>query len=195
MRRFGARVEARGSGVWRTEPTGYTACDLAIEPDASAATYVWAAEVLTGGRIDLGLASDGFTQPDAAAHALIARVPTLAVLAAFNREPVRFTGVANLRVKECDRLRALATELNRLSPGLAREDGDELVVGGGRPLSAPSAPVRLRTYADHRMAMSLSLLGLRLPYLEVEDPACVAKTFPSYWDMLRGLGVSLEEAD
>ena len=121
-------------------------------------------------------------------------VPTLAALAVFNVGPVRFTGVANLRVKECDRLRALATELSRLGSGLAREDGDELVVEGDPALPPPAAPVRLQTYGDHRMAMSLSLLGLRLPGVVIEDPGCVAKTFPAYWDMLRGVGVSLEPA-
>jgi 3-phosphoshikimate 1-carboxyvinyltransferase len=207
MAAFGARAEPVGEGAWRVEPTGYRAADLAIEPDASAATYLWAAERLTGGRIELGLEPARFSQPDAAAHALIARsphlpavidgsqmqdaVPTLAAVAAFNATPVRFTGVANLRVKECDRLRALATELDRFSPGLAREEGDELVVGGARALRPAATPVRLQTYADHRMAMSLALLGLRAEGVVIEDPGCVAKTFPSYWDTLASLGVRL----
>ena len=207
MRRFGAEVEAIGEGAWRVQPTGYAPCDLDVEPDASAATYAWAAERLTGGAIDLGRHAADFSQPDAAAHALIAAlprmpaeidgsqmqdaVPTLAVLAAFNASPVRFTGIANLRVKECDRLHALAVELNRLRPGLAREEGDELVVLGDPALPSPPAPVRLATYADHRMAMSLALLGLRLEGVAIDDPGCVAKTFPGYWDMLRGLGVEL----
>ena len=209
MRAFGAEVEALGDAAWRVQPTGYTACGLAIEPDASAATYVWAAEALTAGRIDLGLAPDRFSQPDAAAHALIAAfphmpavidgaqmqdaVPTLAVLAAFNATPVRFTGIANLRVKECDRLHALAVELARVRPGLAAEDGDELLVRSDCALPAPAAPLRLHTYADHRMAMSLALLGLRLENVEIDDPGCVAKTFPGYWNMLRGLGVELSK--
>ena len=208
MRRFGARAEPSGSGGWRVQPTGYQACDFAVEPDASAAAYAWAAEALTAGRIDLGLPPDRFSQPDAAAHRLIAAfphmpavidgsqmqdaVPTLAVLAAFSAGPVRFTGVANLRVKECDRLHALATELDRLHSGLAHEEGDELVVHGDPALPPPAGPVRLQTYADHRMAMSLALLGLRLDGVEIQDPACVSKTFPGYWDMLAGLGVALE---
>ncbi len=208
MRRFGAEAQAIGHGRWRVSPTGYAPCDLAIEPDASAATYVWAAERLTGGDIDVGLRSDQFSQPDARAHTLIAAfphmpavidgaqmqdaVPTLAALAAFNATPVRFTGVANLRVKECDRLSALATELHRVCPGLAREEGDELVVRGSPALPSPAALTRLQTYADHRMAMSLALLGLRLENVAIEDPGCVAKTFPGYWDMLAALGVGLE---
>ncbi len=55
MRAFGAKVEKTSAVTWRVEPTGYTAADFVIEPDASAATYLWAAEVLTGGSIDLGV--------------------------------------------------------------------------------------------------------------------------------------------
>jgi 3-phosphoshikimate 1-carboxyvinyltransferase len=68
MRAFGARVSEPPSGGWRIAPTGYTATDYLIEPDASAATYLWAAEVLTGGAIDLGVPASAFTQPDAKAH-------------------------------------------------------------------------------------------------------------------------------
>lgn len=213
MRRFGAKADtafSAGTESWRVLPTGYSACDLAIEPDASAATYIWAAERLTGGQIDIGLAPARFSQPDAAAHEAITAfprmpavidgaqmqdaVPTLAVLAAFNAKPVRFTGVANLRVKECDRVHALATELGRLQPGLAREDGDDLLIAGSLTLPSPLSGLRLRTYGDHRMAMSLALLGLRLDKVLIEDPDCVAKTYPGYWDMLTRLGVRLEPA-
>ncbi|WP_174299427.1 3-phosphoshikimate 1-carboxyvinyltransferase [Caulobacter sp. S45] len=208
MERFGATAEATGPGAWRVQPTGYRPCDLAIEPDASAATYMWAAERLTGGRIDVGLPSQDFTQPDASAYALIAAfphmpamidgsqmqdaVPTLVVLAAFNATPVRFTGLANLRVKECDRLSALSIELQSLRAGLAREEGDALVVLGAPDLPPPTGLIRLRTYKDHRMAMSLALFGLRLENVAIEDPGCVAKTFPGYWDTLASLGVELD---
>jgi 3-phosphoshikimate 1-carboxyvinyltransferase len=207
MGRFGARWRVLDGGAWSVEPTGYRACDLAIEPDASAATYLWAAEALTGGRIDLGLAPDAFTQPDAKAHGLISMfphmpslidgaqmqdaVPTLAVLAAFNATPVRFTGIANLRVKECDRTAALAAELTRVRPGLALEEGDDLMIFGDPALPSPPSPVRLSTYEDHRMAMSLALLGLRLDGILIDDPNCVAKTYPAYWDALASLGVDL----
>jgi len=207
MSRFGARSRSLEGGAWVVEPTGYRACDLAIEPDASAATYLWACEALTGGRLDLGLSPESFTQPDAKAHALIATfphmparidgsqmqdaVPTLAVLAAFNTMPVRFTGIANLRVKECDRIAALAAELTRIRPGLAIEEADDLVVRGDPALPSPPTPVRLNTYDDHRMAMSLALLGLRLDGIVIDDPGCVAKTYPAYWDALASLGVEL----
>src|SRR5262249_42175763 len=143
MRRFGAHVEQIGTATWVVQPGGYRATDLEIEPDASAATYLWAAEALTGGAIDMGIPPGRFTQPDARAYDLIRQfphmpaqidgsqmqdaVPTLAALAAFNAAPVRFVGLANLRVKESDRVAALATELSRLSPGLAVEDADALM--------------------------------------------------------------------
>jgi 3-phosphoshikimate 1-carboxyvinyltransferase len=208
MRAFGAVVSQIDATTWRVEPTRYAATDFVIEPDASAATYLWAAEVLTGGKIDLGVPMDRFTQPDAAAAAMISlfphmpatidgsqmqdAVPTLAVLAAFNDTPVRFTGIANLRVKECDRIDALATELNRIQAGLAREDGDDLVVNADPGLmhaAKRNARTRIETYDDHRIAMSFALAGLRIGGITILDPDCVGKTYPGYWDALRGLGV------
>lgn len=206
MKAFGAEVERLDARSWRVMPTGYRAVDYLIEPDASAATYLWAAEVLTGGAIDLGMPAEAFSQPDAGSHRLIAAfpdmpavidgsqmqdaVPTLAVLAAFNRTPVRFTGIANLRVKECDRIRALSTGLNAIRPGLAREEGDDLVVAAD-PSLAGAYPARIDTFADHRIAMSFALAGLRLSGITILDPDCAAKTFPGYWDTLASLGVVL----
>lgn len=210
MAAFGAKVAETGLGIWTVQPTGYEARDFLIEPDASAATYLWAAEALTGGAIDLGVAASDFTQPDAAAYALIARfpdmpavidgsqmqdaVPTLAVLAAFNNHPVRFTGIANLRVKECDRIRALSTELSRIRPGLAHEEGDDLIVAADPTLTGQTCATRIETYADHRIAMSFALAGLRLHGITILDPACVGKTYPGYWDALTDLGVRLGAA-
>ena len=205
MTAFGAKVERLDAIRWRVEPTGYKATDYLIEPDASAATYLWAAEVLTGGTIDVGVPARDFSQPDAMSHELIAAfprmpseidgsqmqdaVPTLAVLAAFNEAPVRFTGIENLRVKECDRIRALSLGLNAIRPGLATEEGDELVIASDPALSG-STPAHIDTFADHRIAMSFALAGLRLSDITILDPDCVAKTFPAYWDTLASLGVS-----
>ncbi len=207
MRAFGASVEARDDGSWLVQPTGYKATDFHIEPDASAATYLWGIEALTGGKIDLGVAADAFTQPDAAAQALIASypnmpaiidgsqmqdaVPTMAVVAAFNNHPVRFVGIANLRVKETDRIRAVANELNRIRPGLAVEEDDDLVVHSDPSLAGQTLPARIETYHDHRIAMSFALAGLLVQGVTILDPACTGKTYPDYWEMLAGLGVEL----
>lgn len=203
MRAFGAEAAQVSPSHWRVAPTGYTAADLHIEPDASAATYLWAAEALTGGHIDLGAAQ--FTQPDAQAKHLIAAfphmpsiidgsqmqdaVPTLAVLAAFNATPVRFVGIANLRVKECDRIRALSLGLNAIRQGLAREEGDDLVVNADPSLAGQTRAAEIDTFADHRIAMSFALAGLKIHAIAIRDPDCVAKTYPGYWAALGSLGV------
>jgi 3-phosphoshikimate 1-carboxyvinyltransferase len=209
MAAFGAEVEHVDDATWTVDPTGYRAADFVIEPDASAATYLWAAEVLTGGAIDLGVANNAFTQPDAKAFDVISTfphlpgeidgsqmqdaVPTLAVLAAFNETPVRFTGIANLRVKECDRVRALSLGLNAIRDGLATEEGDDLIVASDPSLAGQTLPAAINTFADHRIAMCFALAGLKIGGITILDPDCVAKTFPNYWDVLASLG--LEYAD
>ncbi|RMP66908.1 hypothetical protein ALQ18_04193 [Pseudomonas marginalis pv. marginalis] len=207
MRAFGAQVEVVDDTTWRVAPTGYTAHDYLIEPDASAATYLWAAEVLTGGRIDIGVAAQDFTQPDAKAQAVIAQfpqmqatvvgsqmqdaIPTLAVLAAFNNTPVRFTELANLRVKECDRVQALHDGLNQIRPGLARIEGDDLLVASDPALAGTACTALIDTHADHRIAMCFALAGLKVSGIRIQDPDCVAKTYPDYWKALGSLGVAL----
>lgn len=211
MRAFGAKVEQPTPVSWRIEPTGYTATDFHIEPDASAATYLWGAEVLTKGQIDIGTPSDAFTQPDAKAYDVIAQfphmpavidgsqmqdaIPTIAVLAAFNETPVRFVGIENLRVKECDRIRAVSTGLNNIREGLAKEEGDDLLVFSDPSLAGQSLPADIDTFADHRIAMSFALAGLKIRDITILDPACVGKTYPGYWDALASLGVDLVRND
>jgi 3-phosphoshikimate 1-carboxyvinyltransferase len=166
MRAFGATVTEEGESKWRVEPGGYHAVDYLIEPDASAATYLWAAEVLTGGSIDIGDEGLKFSQPDALAREVIRQfpnmpaeidgsqmqdaVPTLAVLAAFNNQPVRFVNIENLRVKECDRTQALADGLNAIRAGLAEMHGDDLLVQADPALRGGHYPCLIDTHADHR---------------------------------------------
>lgn len=209
MEAFGAKVERVSNAVWRVHPTGYKATDFHIEPDASAATYLWGAELLTGGRIDIGTAADAFTQPDAKAHAVMAQfpnlpaeidgsqmqdaIPTIAVLAAYNNTPVRFVGIANLRVKECDRIRALSLGLNQIRDGLAHEEGDDLIVHADPALSGQTVKASIDTFHDHRIAMSFALAGLKTGGIGIQNPACVGKTYPGYWKALGSLGVHYNE--
>ena len=117
-------------------------------------------------------------------------VPTLAVLAAFDPAPVRFVGIANLRVKECDRITAMATGLSGLCPGLAVENGDDLL---GTPGGQDSfRPAWIETYSDHRIAMSLAFAELHVPGVTILDPDCVNKTYPDYWRDTASLGVAME---
>jgi 3-phosphoshikimate 1-carboxyvinyltransferase len=95
--------------------------------------------------------------------------------------PTRVRGVGFIRGHETDRVAAVVRELRRCGIE-ADEEPDGFAVRPGTP-----RPARIATYDDHRMAMSFALLGLRLPGIEIEDPGCVAKTFPDFWDVLEGL--------
>jgi 3-phosphoshikimate 1-carboxyvinyltransferase len=106
--------------------------------------------------------------------------PTLMMIAPFLRKPTRITGLATLRVKECDRIAAPTRELRKLGVGV--EEGPDFMVI--EPLASPNARrkvVEIETYHDHRIAMSFGVLGSRLPGLRILDPGCVAKTYPNYW--------------
>lgn len=207
MEAFGANIYQDNDKSFHVENTGYNASDFEIEPDASAATYFWAAEKLTGGLIDLGYAPSRFSQPDAAAYELMQffpsfpacidgsqiqdAVPTLAVLSAFGASTVRFTGISNLRVKECDRIEAIYKGLNCIKAGLAAVEGDDLIVYGDKELPRHPRPCTIDSMSDHRIAMSFALAGLKCYGIKISEPDCVDKTFPDYWSELSKLGVSL----
>ena len=84
--------------------------------------------------------------------------------------------MAHLRHKESDRLLAVATELNKMGIA-ARETADGLIIPGGTPHGAA-----IDTYQDHRLAMSFAVAGLKVPGVVINDPGCVAKSFPDFWD-------------
>jgi 3-phosphoshikimate 1-carboxyvinyltransferase len=190
MRAFGADVVQKGPLSWEIANTGYVARPYWVEPDASAATYIWGINALLGADIDIGIAPRDMMQPDAKAYDFISQfpnlpavidgsqmqdaIPTIAVLAAFNNHPVRFVGIANLRVKECDRINAVATELNRIQPGLAEEIGDDLLVTPDRSLIGRTVSADIETYHDHRIAMAFALAALVTDGVRILDPGCTA---------------------
>ncbi len=109
-------------------------------------------------------------------------VPTLAVVAAFAEGKTIIRNVAHLRIKETDRLAAVATELKRLGARVEElEDG--LIIYGGASLR----PATIETYDDHRIAMAFSLVGLKVAGVQIKDPGCVAKSFPNYWEVFESL--------
>ena len=71
-------------------------------------------------------------------------------------------------------------------------EGDDLIVHADPALAGQSHPCLIDSYADHRIAMCFALAALKIDDVRIEDPYCVSKTFPEYWDVLRGLGVSVE---
>jgi 3-phosphoshikimate 1-carboxyvinyltransferase len=107
--------------------------------------------------------------------------PTLMMIAPFLKAATRITGLATLRVKECDRIAAPTRELRKLAVEV-EEGPDYMVIQPlGEAAKARRAVVDIETYHDHRMAMSFGVLGSRLPGLRILDPGCVAKTYPNYW--------------
>src|SRR5206468_4172663 len=103
-------------------------------------------------------------------------VMTLAAVACFAEGPTTIRNVAHIRHKETDRLAALATELRRIGANVD-EFADGLTITPG-----PMRGAVVDTYNDHRMAMSLALVGLKIPGIVIDNPACVAKTYPGFFD-------------
>ena len=115
---------------------------------------------------------------------------TAAVLALFAKGPSRLRNIASWRVKETDRIAAMATELRKF--GAAVEEGpDSLAITPPAGFLAPRAPglapVAVDTYDDHRMAMCFSLASFGPRRVRINDPGCVSKTFPAYFDEFRRL--------
>jgi 3-phosphoshikimate 1-carboxyvinyltransferase len=108
-------------------------------------------------------------------------VPTLAIVAAFAEGRTHISNIASLRVKECDRIAAVTTELRKL--GIEVEEfPDAMTITGGTPHGAV-----IDTYDDHRIAMTFAIAGLRTPGVVIRDPGCVAKSFPTFWQTLDSL--------
>ncbi len=213
MRSFGAQVEEPQPGRFCTRATGYQACTYPVEPDASAASYFFGAAAITGGQVTVeGLTQNSLQgdvafcqclrqmgcqveyQPDRitvsgqAQHGvdldmnpISDTVPTLAAVALVAHGPTHIRGVAHMRHKETDRIAALATELRKLG-ATVEEQPDGLVIH-----PAPLHGAEIETYNDHRMAMSLALVGLVVPGVVIRNPACTGKTYPRFFDDLARL--------
>ena len=106
---------------------------------------------------------------------------TLAVAALFAEGPTRLNNIASWRVKETDRIAAMAKELKKVG-ALVEEGADYIVVQAPSSVSDWKSPAEgIDTYDDHRMAMCFSLAAFGPNALKINDPNCVAKTFPSYF--------------
>ena len=108
-------------------------------------------------------------------------VQTLAVIALFAEGETVIEGIGNLRIKETDRISALANELTRLGAGV--EAGEDFLII--RPGDYKGAEVE--TYDDHRMAMSFAVAGLKIPGVRIKDPKCVEKSFPDFFQRFANL--------
>jgi len=194
-------------GYWIDAPTKYQSANYAIEPDASAASYFFAAAAITGGKVRvLGLGRDalqgdvGFVEVlrqmgchvaygvdwievsglakngiDVDMNSISDTVQTLAAVALFAEGSTTIRGVEHNRYKETDRIGDLATELRRLGAKV-EELPDGLCITPQKLY-----PAEIQTYHDHRMAMSMALVGLRQDGVWILDPKCTEKTYPHYF--------------
>lgn len=113
---------------------------------------------------------------------MIDEIPILAVAAAFAEGTTIIHGVGELRVKESDRLAAIVDEFNKLSPGTYRAEGDDLIITGGKPKQFAAC----KTYGDHRIAMSLAIMGAAAEGVDLDDPDCVNISYPNFFEQLGG---------
>jgi 3-phosphoshikimate 1-carboxyvinyltransferase len=208
---FGGQIDADQSAFAIHPIASYRGRAYAIEPDASSASYPFAIAAATEGIITVpglgvsALQGDyGFTQVlaqmgadvttvsggtrvtgrglagiDVDMHDISDTVMTLAAMAPLARGTTRIRNIANIRIKETDRLAAIASELKKLGQGVI--EGPDSIAIEPRPL----VPALVHCYADHRMAMSFTVLGLAAGGVKLEDPACVAKTYPGFWEDVR----------
>jgi len=217
MARFGVAVAMPDRTSYEVSPSAHYVAPgtIDVEGDASSASYFLAAGAIGGGPVrvtgvgrrsiqgDVAFA-DGLAEMGATVHAgdhwieaaagaelrgttldcvaIPDAAMTLAVVALFARGPTTLTGIASWRVKETDRIAAMATELAKL--GARVEAGADRIV-----IDPPSrlVPATIDTYDDHRIAMCFSLASLGGIALRVNDPDCVRKTYPGYWDAFRAI--------
>ena len=217
MRRFGLEVRRDGWKSFEVQGARYVSPGkILVEGDASSASYFLAAGALGGGPVRVeGVGKDSiqgdvrFTevlermgarvsfgadwieasggQPLRAIDLDLNHIPdaamTAAVLALFADGPSTLRNIGSWRVKETDRIAAMATELRKL--GATVEEGkDYLRISPPKNLSSNQ---KIETYDDHRMAMSFSLVALGGVPVRINDPQCVAKTFPDYFAAFRSV--------
>ena len=188
----------------------YAAREFAVEADASNASYFLAAAAVTGGTVTLdNLGTDSIqgdikfvnvlermgctvirgpqitlTGPvqlkaiEADMEAIPDTAQTLAVVCAFADGPSHLTNLASLRVKETDRVAAIAKELPKLGVRV-NEGRDDWTIHP--PALGGYTGAAIDTYDDHRMAMAFAVAGLKIPGVIINNPGCVAKTFPDFW--------------
>jgi len=216
MSDFGVDVQRNGYQSFRIPLTHYALrTTYPIESDASAASYFFAAPAILGGSVcvqnisrnskqgDIAfidvLQQMGCTVTEADNSLLVTRhssltgididmrdIPdtaqTLAAIAPFASSSTRIRGIASARVKETDRVAATCAELARLGVKV-EEHPDGMTIYPCENF----VPATIQTYNDHRMAMAFSLIGLRVPGVAIENPGCVSKTFPNFFEVLATL--------
>lgn len=214
MAQFGVECELISETAVRIKPQSYQCLDFAIEPDMSTASYFFAAAAVVGGKVHVKNISRQCLQGDIRFLEVLEKMGcvvqeeyggisvirsgelqgldidmagftdtfmTLAAVAAFANGPTTLRSLAHTKLQESDRIEAIADGLRRLGVGIeTTEDSIRITPGelqGGT----------VSSYNDHRIAMSLSLIGLQVPGVEIEGAEAVSKTCPNYFQLLKSL--------
>lgn len=214
MAAFGAAVHQPDDRTWEVEPTGYAGASYEIEPDASAASYAWAAAAIMGGTVrveGLGTASlQGDLRFVELLEAMGCSVERTATSVTVRRTgPLHGIDADMSQISDTAQTLAVVAafaegptrvtgigfirhkESDRVAAVVTelRRAGVDAVEETDGFAIAPGVrgDADIQTYEDHRMAMAFALLGLRAPGIRILDPGCVGKTFPGYWRMLEQL--------
>lgn len=188
-------VEAEKMGNTYTVNGAYTAADYEIEPDVSAACYFYAINKLCGTKIEVKGISPRSIQGDMRFIELLqnfngGRVDmsafsdqalTLAAVAPYLAYPTEICGVSHIRGQECDRIKAIVTNLSAMGIR-AEEREDGVIVYPGTPRAA-----NIKTFGDHRVAMAFSVCGTRTAGITIENAEVCSKTFKEYFTVLDGV--------
>lgn len=213
MAAFGSEVVEDGD-TWTVAPTGYRGSRYVIEPDASAASYAWAAALVTGGRVTVPGLHRGSLQGDIAFADVL---EAMGAQVTWHDDAITVAAGDTLRGIDID-MAHISDTVPTLAVLAALADGPTTIRGVGfirgkesdriaAPVTelrrcgihaaatddgmviqpGPVQPATFDSHRDHRMAMAFALLGLARPGMAVRDPGCVAKTFPGYWALLASL--------
>ena len=216
MSDFGVEISQHDYEIFQIVPGFYLPKDVyKIESDASAASYFFAAPAICGGSVKVKDISRNSCQGDIRFLEVLEKMgcvveennlevtvsasaglrgvdvdmgdfsdtaQTLAAVAPFASTPTCIRGIASSRLKETDRISAVCAELRKIGVRVD-EHADGMTIFPCQNINGTS----IQTYQDHRMAMAFSLIGLRVPGMKIENPGCVSKTFPNYFNVLEGL--------
>ena len=216
MTEFGIKCERDGYKRFLVRPAKYrSVLNYVIESDASSASYFFAASAICGGSVRVENINRKSKQGDIQFLDILEKMgcrvieennsievigsaqligvevemrdisdtaQTLAAIAPFAKSPTHVYGIASARVKETDRVMATCTELRRIGVSV-EEHPDGWTIYPAEKIHG----ALIQTYNDHRMAMAFSLIGLRVAGIIIENPGCVSKTFPDFFDRLEHL--------
>ena len=216
MTAFGISVDQESDTRFRVAPQTYRARSFSVEPDASSASYFFGIAAISEGRVRVEGLTPASSQADVRFVEILERMGcraergsgwtsvrgprylrgidvdmnsmpdaamTLAVIACYARGTTTIRNVGNWRIKETDRMKALKTELEKLGARIQVHDDDMQI----EPPEGVRA-ARIATYDDHRMAMAFTVAGTRTPGIIIDDPECVSKTFPDFFERVASLG-------